>query len=105
MPIGAPIPRPVPGQLLLWSSQYPEAPGDAIDDLNKLTAMQVKLVRAGTATLGRQSLQEGQQGMLLELPVFYPSGVPQPLGTGATLAQVISKINELLAAEKAVQGP
>lgn len=103
MPKNSPIPVPR-GNLVAWTIASPDAAAQAIESLNLLLALQIKLIPAGLFSLNQQqSLLASEQNIIANLPLLWPAGVPADLAGGATLAEVIAMVNRILAGERAVQ--
>ena len=116
-----PLPVPQPGEGIPWLIANPQAVSDAFKALNLILALQVKLIKAGNYNLNQQqSLLISEQYISLNLPLFYPAGVPNPAptytgtaGAGyvqATLQALMNQVtalttlvNLLVAGETAVQ--
>lgn len=121
MSASQPIPVPDPAQLLQWALQNPTAPKDAVESVNKLLGLQVKLIPAGTFSFNQQtSLLISAQNAILNLPVLYQTGVPAAVATYSDTAGVAysqtkmqtlmtqvenltNTVNLLLAGERSIQ--
>lgn len=103
MPSTAPLSIPT-APLLAWLSNNPDEAADLVRAVNLLLGLQVKLVRAGVVSLNQQeSLMIGGESILMSLPLLWANGVPSDVAAGAVLADVIAKVNLILAGERSVQ--
>lgn len=119
----SPIPLPKPGDALGWVLENPEAAAQAVQLLNLLLALQVRVTRGGVSVLNQQaSLLVSNEVIQLPLPILWPAGVPSDASTYSDTAGVLysqtkmqsamdqiasltTKLNLILAGERGVQTP
>jgi|GEM_PF-2029746 hypothetical protein len=74
-------PVPLPGDSLLeWRQRYPNAANDLVSIVNRLYALNLRLVAPGTVATDQVLLQNPDQ-FTLALPIKSPNGYGTPTGT------------------------
>lgn len=98
-----PVPGSGPGQLLLWTGGYPDAPANAITRLNKVCRMEFKLTASAGPNPDIIRPVESPQNMQVSLPLQFSASIPDVTvfaGTASnppTQAEVLAVIAALQA--------
>lgn len=97
---------PVPPQgvaLLAWLAEHPDAVSEAIDVLNKLRSLQVRVAPTmGAAPSAAFGLLESDQNILLQIPIQFRTRIQSVTAGGTTDANCRATVDALVAALSSV---